>query len=179
MHISDGSLLGIVVSCRAIVLVDVRQDHASRPDRHHGANQHIFRFVVRRIGQAMHDTGAGTGRGRPVRVTGLAGTTENLISAGGRGGSNRANNVFKYNLPNALGGVGGDLSYSCASEAIRSTENAINRRRLRSSPCVASQSGIFWGLRPASSGIHQQLAVTDRCHDGSRNSALGFALRAI
>jgi predicted porin len=44
-------------------------------------------------------------------VTGLAGTSANLISAGGRGGSNRADNLVKYNLPKTLGGVDGEVSY--------------------------------------------------------------------
>ncbi|MGH8786925.1 MAG: porin [Cupriavidus necator] len=45
-------------------------------------------------------------------VTGLAGTSANLISAGGRGGSNRVDNALKYNLPGTLGGLDGELSYS-------------------------------------------------------------------
>lgn len=45
-------------------------------------------------------------------VTGLAGTSANLISAGGRGGSNRFDNAIKYNLPNTLGGLDGEVSYS-------------------------------------------------------------------
>ena len=45
-------------------------------------------------------------------VTGLAGTSANLISAGGRGGSNRMDNGIKYNLPTGLGGLEAELSYS-------------------------------------------------------------------
>lgn len=57
-------------------------------------------------------------------VTGLAGTSANLISAGGRGGSNRADNVVKYNLPDTLGGLDGELSYSFGEVAGSASTNS-------------------------------------------------------
>ena len=50
-------------------------------------------------------------------VTGLAGTSANLISAGGRGGSNRFDNGVKYNLPSKLGGLEGEISYALGEVA--------------------------------------------------------------
>ncbi|WP_059887838.1 porin [Burkholderia ubonensis] len=44
--------------------------------------------------------------------TGLAGTSANLISAGGHGGSNRMNNAIKYELPKTPGRLYGEISYS-------------------------------------------------------------------
>lgn len=57
-------------------------------------------------------------------VTGLAGTSANLISAGGRGGSNRMDNGIKYNLPTTLGGLEGELSYALGEVVGRAAANA-------------------------------------------------------
>jgi len=57
-------------------------------------------------------------------VTGLAGTSANLISAGGRGGSNRMDNGIKYNLPGNLGGLEGELSYAFGEAAGSAATNA-------------------------------------------------------
>ncbi|ODV42426.1 hypothetical protein AWV79_27100 [Cupriavidus sp. UYMMa02A] len=57
-------------------------------------------------------------------VTGLAGTSANLISAGGRGGSNRMDNGLKYNLPTGLGGLEAELSYALGEVAGSAGTNA-------------------------------------------------------
>lgn len=57
-------------------------------------------------------------------VTGLAGTSANLISAGGRGGSNRFDNAVKYNLPGSLAGLEGEVSYSFGEVAGSTNTNS-------------------------------------------------------
>lgn len=57
-------------------------------------------------------------------VAGLAGTSVNLISAGGRGGSNRVDNGIKYNLPTGPGGLEAELSYSPGEIAGSTATNA-------------------------------------------------------
>lgn len=57
-------------------------------------------------------------------VTGLAGTSANLISAGGRGGSNRMDNGIKYNLPTGLNGLEGELSYALGEVVGSAAANA-------------------------------------------------------
>ncbi|TCW82738.1 porin [Burkholderia sp. SRS-46] len=48
--------------------------------------------------------------------TGLAGSSANLISAGGQGGRNRMNNAIKYDLPKTSGGLYGEISYSLGGQ---------------------------------------------------------------
>ncbi|GAA0531962.1 MAG: porin [Pigmentiphaga sp.] len=55
--------------------------------------------------------------------TGMTGTSASLISAGGQGGSNRANNVAKYYLGHASG-FNGELSYAPGEVAGSSSTNS-------------------------------------------------------
>ena len=45
-------------------------------------------------------------------TTGLAGTSANLLSPGGSGGSNRMNNTIKYNTPTGVNGFNAEVAYA-------------------------------------------------------------------
>ena len=59
-------------------------------------------------------------------ITGTAGTSANLLSPGGAGGSNRMNNAIKYNAPANMGGFNAEWAYAFGEVAGNTTASSEN-----------------------------------------------------